>query len=217
MKRKLAILALTAAACMSSLAEAGTSIQNQPGPAQGGIGGPGSAAPGGGVEPPRYFQLPPEPEARADDLRLNGRCNEAIPIYGALADLGRGYELAEFNLGQCLIEVSKNAQDAQQAANLKREAARHILKAANTGLPNAQLALVTVYLDGVGIGSDPVEAGKWSLIYHSNGTRMALGLPDVPSEVQARLDAALTDKTWSDAQSRAAAWTPPTLNVNTDN
>jgi hypothetical protein len=70
---------------------------------------------------------------------------------------------------------------------------------------------VLLYLDGTGVAPDPVEAEKWALLYHSNGIRLALGLPDVPPDVKDRLDTTLTDATRREAQSRADAWTPPQL------
>ena len=175
--------------------------------------GTGSMDPGAAPEQPSpSVQLPTEPEAWADDLRLNGKCQQAIPIFRRLADKGAGYELAEFHLGLCLFDVSKTEPDAQRAASLKHEAAECILKAANKGLPNAQISLVTIYLDGNGVDSDPVTAGMWSLIYNDNGARFAIGLPHISPELQARLDSVLTEKTWAEAQSRADAWLPASQN-----
>ncbi len=67
---------------------------------------------------------------------------------------------------------------------------------------------MSLYLDGVGVASDPVEAGKWSLIYHANGARYVIGLKDVPGALQARLDGVLDPTRWAEAQARANAWTP---------
>lgn len=158
---------------------------------------------------PQTYKLPPEPEARADDYRMQGRCNAAMPIYRALAAQGTGYELAEYNLGRCLLDTAAKQADPQAAAAMRLEAVQWTVKAANSGLPNAQNALVSVYLDGVGIAADPVEAGKWSLLYHSNGSRRLYGLPDTTPAVQARLDAALNDQSWAQAKARANAWNPP--------
>jgi hypothetical protein len=156
----------------------------------------------------RNITLPPEPEARADGYRLQGRCDVAVPIYRALVSQGTGYELAEFNLGRCLLEQAKNTPDAAAAATLRHEAADWTVRAANSNLPNAQNGLIAMYLDGEGLAADPVEAGKWSLLYHGNATRRMYGLPDVDPGLQARLDSVLTEKTWAVAQSRAAAWSP---------
>lgn len=152
--------------------------------------------------------VPPEPEARADGYRLQGRCDVAIPIYRALINQGTGYELAQFNLGRCLLDTAKKAPDPATAESMKREAADWTLKAANRGLPNAQNGLASMYLDGEGVTADPVEAGKWSLLYHGNAARRMYGLPDIAPALQTRLDGALNEKNWDAAQARAAAWSP---------
>jgi hypothetical protein len=149
---------------------------------------------------------PAEPVARADGYRLRGRCDVAIPIYRALANQGTGYELAEFNLGRCLLETAKKAPDPATAESMKREAGAWTLKAANRGLPNAQNAMASMYLDGEGVTANSVEAGKWSLLYHDNAARRMYGLPDIAPALQARLDAALNEKNWDDAKARAQAW-----------
>jgi hypothetical protein len=152
--------------------------------------------------------LPPEPQARADGYRLQGRCDVAIPIYRALINQGTGYELSEFNLGRCLLETAKKAPDPASAEAQKREAADWTLKAGNKGLPNAQNGLIAMYLDGQGVAADPVEAGKWSLLYHGNAARRMYGLPDVTPALQARLDSVLNEKSWAQAQARADTWSP---------
>lgn len=156
--------------------------------------------------------LPTDPEARAEALRLSGKCPEAIPILRPLANRGAGYAIAQFHLGLCLFDVSKKDPDPEHAAKLKHEAAEWILQSANTGFPNAQFSLVIMYLDGYGTKADPVEAGKWSLIYHDNSMRDAIGLPDISEELQARLDKVLNEKSWAEAQSRADNWSPESQN-----
>jgi len=151
------------------------------------------------------------PEQRAEELRLAGKCQQAIPIYRHMVALG-GFEIAQFHLGLCLLDVSKTESDAQRAAALKQEAANIIIKAANGGLANAQIQLVSLYLDGIGVPVDPVEAGKWALIYHANGSRFVISLPDISPELQARLDGVLNATSWAEAQSRANSWSPPTRN-----
>jgi hypothetical protein len=175
----------------------------------GGMGIPGDG-PSAGERAPQTVQsdVPSGAEGRAEDLRLQGKCDEAIPIFRAVASRGAGFEIGRYNLGLCLLDIAKAQSDAQRAASLAREGAANIKMAADGALPGAQLKLVSLYLDGIGVTADPVEAGMWSLIYHANGTRIVLGLPNISSELQARLDAALTAKTWAQAQSRADAWQP---------
>jgi len=198
MKRILAFAVLSAALCLGS-----------PASAQMGSGRPtDQPIDPSGDQMPTQTQLPADPEGKAEDLRLAGRCPEAIPILRRLAEGGDGYELAQYNLGLCLLDVAKVEADAQRAASLKLEGSALILKAANHNLPKAQVSLAEMYLSGIGVDRDPVEAGKWSLIYRANGTRFALGLPNISADLQARLDAVLTDTTWAEARARADAWTP---------
>jgi hypothetical protein len=199
MNWKLAIMILAVAMCASS----GSLAQYS-----GRQGGVGPIDPQGQESPPSTTpEAPPDPEAHAEELRLNGQCDRAIPIFRRLAARG-GFEIAEFNLGLCLIDISRTEPDAQRSASLKAEGASNILAAANSGLANAQIKLVSLYLDGTGVASDPLEAGKWALIYHSNGSRFVISLPDISPELQARLDKVLTPTNWAEAQSRANSWTP---------
>lgn len=157
---------------------------------------------------PQQIQLPPDPEGKAVELRLHGRCNEAIPILRNLTAINQNDEIARFNLGQCLIDVAKSDTDKSRAAHNAHEGAQWMLEAANHGLPNAQEGLVAVFLDGLGVQRSAVEAGKWSLIYHGNGTRFALGMPDIPDDLQARLDQALNEQGWQEAQAGADEFSP---------
>ncbi|HTP78381.1 MAG TPA: hypothetical protein VMJ73_15565 [Rhizomicrobium sp.] len=198
MKRILTVAVTVLAVCVSSSSFAQYGGRQQVGP----IDPEGHAS-----APSSTSDAPPDPEAQAEDLRLHGQCDKAIPIFRRLAARG-GFELAQFNLGLCLIDVGKKESDAQRSASLKAEGAGDVLAAANSGLANAQLKLVTLYLDGVGVASDPLEAGKWALIYHSNGSRFVISLPDISPELQARLDGVLTATSWAEAQARADAWSP---------
>jgi len=200
MKSRLAIIVLSLTVCWS-----GGAIAQQ-----------GLKGPTGNIDPEgqsdtvlRAPRAPLDPEQRAEELRLAGKCQQAIPIYRRMVARG-GFEIAQFHLGLCLLDVSKTEPDAQRAAALKQEAADTIIKAANGGLANAQIQLVSLYLDGLGVTADPVEAGKWALIYHANGSRFVIHLPDISPELQARLDGVLTGTRWAEAQSRANSWSPTT-------
>ncbi len=203
MKRKLAIAVFSAALCFGPQAFATGMYQPD---------GVQPIDPKGDQEP-QTIKLPPDPEGKAENLRLEGKCQEAIPILRSLAANDRD-DIAKFNLGQCLLDVTKTDPDAQRAARYKREGAAWLLKAANKGMPNAQSSLIGVYLDGAGVPRDPIEAGKWSLLYHSNGMRLAIGMKDISPELQAKLDSALTEQSWRQAQSRADEWSPQDVSVD---
>jgi len=196
MKRELAAAAFSLAMCLGPVAFAAPRDDV------------GSIDPGGDHDPSEnQVQLPPDPEGKAVELRLAGKCDQAIPILRRLSD---GDDIADYNLGLCLIDVGRAAHDPAQQS----EGAKWILKAANDGLPNAQSSLVSVYLDGSGVAKDAIEAGKWSLLYQENGTRMAIGMPDLPAALQSRLDGAMNDQSWAEAQNRASSWTPTSRRAN---
>jgi hypothetical protein len=206
MNHKLAIAVLSAIVCFESEAQAQMSGQMGH---HGGSHAKSSTSNSGNSRP--------DQEAKAEEFRLDGKCEEAIPIFRTLAAKGVGYEISEFNLGLCLFDIGKAELDPQRAESFKHEAAAWILKAANQDFPNAQRSLVAIYLGGDGVDIDPVEAGKWSLIYHANGMRLAIGLPDNPPDLQARLDSVLNEKTWAEAQSRATTWSAGSQNGNAKN
>lgn len=161
---------------------------------------------------PRRRQAPPLPQGhrdrrnplgRAEDLRLAGRCDKAVPILRGIVDSPRRSGIAEYNLGLCLLDLAKTGANATKQ---RHQGAKWIVRAANDGFDMAQKKAVSLYLDGVGVKADPVEAEKWALLYHRNGTRMALGLPGLSSKVRSRLDARLSDAQRSKAESRAMSW-----------
>jgi len=181
-----------------------------------GLAAPAQAQHGGGAlsgskQPEGYTPLPKsppgDPEGTAEDLALNGRCDKAIPILRRLATRS-DFAISWYHLGECLLTVADAERDATRAADLRKEGAGWILRAAGAGFGEAEARAVTLCLDGVGVASDPVEAEKWAIIYHHNGLRTAIGLPDIMPEVSSRLDAALNDNTRAEAEARADSWAP---------
>jgi hypothetical protein len=143
----------------------------------------------------------------AEDLRLKGKCDKAVPILRSIVDSSGDTEISQFNLGLCLLDLARAERDAPKAADLRNEAAEWIVRAANAGFAKAQAEAVVLYLDGTGVAADPVEAKKWALLYHSNPLRFTIALPDIAADVSDRLDAALTDAKRAEARARANAWT----------
>lgn len=148
-----------------------------------------------------------DPEGIAEDLRLEGHCDRALPILRRLANNTTGYELSQFNLGLCLFDLAKKDKDPAQTAAMNKEGAQWILTAANAGLGQAQQEAVVLYLDGLGVTADPVEAGKWAYLYHDNGSRLVLGQPDISADLRGRLDAVLVGTKRKEAHLRADNWT----------
>ena len=148
-----------------------------------------------------------DPEGIAEDLRLAGHCDRAMPILQRLANNRTGYELSQFNLGLCLFDLAKKEKDPAQAASMNKEGAGWILMAADGGLGKAQQEAVVLYLDGLGVSADPVEAGKWAYLYHDNGSRLVLHQPDLSPDLRGRLDAVLVGPKRREARQRADNWT----------
>jgi TPR repeat protein len=156
----------------------------------------------------------PKPTSRdagaiAEGLRVEGKCDKAVPMLRPIAERGAGHEIAQHDLGLCLFDLAKADGDAKHAGEERGEAAQWVLRAANGGFAKAQALLVTLYLDGNGVAADPVEAEKWALLYHRNGMRLAIGLPDIVPDVRKRLDA-LSEAQESEARKRADDWAPVT-------
>lgn len=149
--------------------------------------------------------------AIAEDLRMQGKCDKAVPMLRLVVERGSGYQISQFDLGECLLDMAKAQPDAKKAADMRNEGVMWILRSADGGFNKAQAAAVILYLDGTGVAADPIEAEKWAMLYHSNGIRLALGLPDLKQDVKDRLDTVLTDTTRHEAKKRADAWTPPQL------
>lgn len=146
--------------------------------------------------------------ALAEDMRLKGECDKAVPILRRLSERGAGFEISQLDLGLCLFDLAKLEPDATKAGALRADGANWVLHAANTGFAKAQAKAVSLYLDATGVAADPVEAQKWALLYHDNGMRLGFGLPDIAPDLRKRLDAALDDAGRAAARKRARDWAP---------
>ena len=182
-----------------------------PAPALAQMGGARGAAP---IIPKGAEQIRPgrreraDPEGEAEDLRLAGKCDRAVPILRRLVDGPHSFPISRYNLGLCLLDLAAANKNAAEAAGQRKEGATWIVRAADAGFGQAEAKAVGLYLDGIGVPADPVEAEKWALIYRSNGMRFTLHLPDIAPSIRHRLDATLTDAQQSEAQARADAWEP---------
>ena len=132
---------------------------------------------------------------KALDHKDKTSCAAAIPQFEGFARRGRGYEVAQLQLGECLIETGEAA-----------EGAAWILKAANSRLAQAQTEAARVYLDGAGVAADPAEAGKWYLLAARNPLLALSGSRDDFRALEKRLRERLKDADWSAARARADAW-----------
>jgi len=145
--------------------------------------------------------------------KQNGDCGRAIPLLKPMAERGHGFEVAQFQLGQCYLETARGAS-AAQAAEDRAAAAGWIIKAANSEVPGAQEMAARLYADGTGVASDPIEAAKWFLLVSRNPTRGIFGPVILDAEFEQQLRRRLSDDDWKKAQARADQWQPVEQPVN---
>jgi hypothetical protein len=179
--------------------------------AQGMPGGPMTGPDVGTAVPPdpRRDRPPNNPvdeaQATAEQLRLQGRCDLAIPKLRAY--VGRaGSEIPQYNLGLCLLDLAKTAPTPDAAISMRKEGALWLLRSANAGFARAQAQAVVLYFDGTGVDKDSVEAEKWVLLYQHNAMRSILRMPDLAQDLQDKVDASLDAAGRATAEARADTW-----------
>ncbi len=97
--------------------------------------------------------------ARAMQFKAYERCAEAVPLFRCLAKRGRGYELAQYHLGQCLLTLRRTSTDEAGKADHWTKATAWTRLAADAGLAEAQGALALMLVDSQNTETDPTQAG----------------------------------------------------------
>jgi len=149
-----------------------------------------------------------DPYQKALQYKQDSECDRAIPLLEPLADRGHGFEVAQYQLGTCYLERARNDSSPERAANLRKNAAEWLLKAANSGDPGAQEQAIRLYADGTGVGADAVEAAKWFIILESNPLRRLYGPLILDADLEQALRQKLGDSGWAEARARAKEWRP---------
>ena len=157
----------------------------------------------------RPVQGPPTDEyQRAMTYKEHADCAHAIPLLEPLAKRGYGFEVAQYALGQCMIETARTAASPADAARARTGGAEWILKAANSQIPAAQQEAIHLYEDGIGVDADPLEAGKWLLLLQRNPMRRVVGPAVIDPDLEQSLKKKLTASQWTEAEARANRWQP---------
>lgn len=172
-------------------------------------GGTAADRSGGSRQSQAQAAVPSDPYERALQVKEKSGCRQAIPVLEPIAARGRGYEVAQFQLGECYIETAPTAGAARAIEETRAKGARFIVAAANAQLPSAQEQAVRLYLDAIGVAADPVEAGKWYLLLQRNPRRSLFGPAKIDAQLEARLRHDLTGPEWAKARLRADQWQPP--------
>ncbi|MEO1241659.1 MAG: hypothetical protein AAFX54_07090 [Pseudomonadota bacterium] len=175
--------------------------------------GPREAGPAPGIQQPGRLL------AMARDTQAKRGCKSAIPAYRVISSFGDGYDIAQYELGACLLEnVSENPAET---ALFREEAALWLRRAAWAGNARAQLKLAEALSGAAGYGHalapNPEEALAWSAVYRENAKRDLYDLPNIPERVSEHLNATLDNEAQQRASQFAddfaaikmAAFTPP--------
>ncbi len=196
----------------------------------GGAGGRGPGGPGGdrsgpprdGMSGAKYAKKGGPRGARGGELffsqalafKNDGACDEAVPLFRRLADMGYGYEIAQFHLGDCLLMLAAAADDASQAELHQFHALYWLLKAGNSNNADAQGRLAALYLDGEIVDQSRVDAAKWYLLYMRNPIQLKIGAAPLRPGLERYLLDELRPQEWAAAMEAADAWTVITQEIN---
>ena len=139
------------------------------------------------------LQQPGKLLSLARDTQAKKGCTQAIPAYRVISSFGDGYDVAQYELGACLLEATSD--NPAEIKLFKEEASFWLRRAAWAGNARAQLKLAQI-LSGTenlthGGSANPEEAMAWSIIYEENAKRDLYDLPEISERVASHLSATL--------------------------
>lgn len=117
----------------------------------------------------------------ARTLAASEGCDEAIPVYRVLAAYGRNFEIAQYELGQCLLDGSPSSLD-------RREAMVWLERAAFAGHGEAQKELAEIGF----AGGDHAAALGWALVFNEQNDTSIAPMQDFSAPFMDRLKAGLS-------------------------
>ena len=100
-----------------------------------------------------------------------------------------------------LSELLNRPAGANERRRIRNTAAWWYLQAARCGHVVAQLNLGELYLHGIGVQRDPVQAWLWLGLAANAGNLWAAGLRD-------RVWGTMKPSQWAEAEARLSAWSP---------
>ncbi len=180
--------------------------QRQAGPTQGSKG----KGPGAGIDQAERLL------ATGRQIRAEKGCAAAAPTYRVIASFGEGYEVAQYELGACLLEIE--GESARETALFREEGLFWLRRAAYADNARAQWRLANT-LSGApaavshGPAPEPGKALGWALVYKENAAHELYGLAPVNPNVLAHLHASLPDDAIARAEAFAAKFKPISMAV----
>lgn len=136
-----------------------------------------------------------------------GNCVEAIPTFKRMAAWGRGFEVAQFQLGDCYLQIAQDKQDPERA-EFETKGFTWVEKAAQSNQADAQASLANLYLVGTGADKDLIEAGKWLVIFDRNAAVSFTSSAEMNASIRVQIEAALSSAEWVEAKANARVWMP---------
>lgn len=143
------------------------------------------------------------------DLKNGGDCKGAIEKLRPVANLGPGYENAQFALGDCLLPP-KN----EYGSDKYFESLMWLTRSADGGWSEAQGKLAQVYALGPANHLNLDEAAFWFALYRANASTARVGFTPMSADFEAATANAIGVERLKAAEPRVAkwqrkAWIPP--------
>jgi hypothetical protein len=155
------------------------------------------------IKPAPDSQLLLNPYEAALQLEQNGDYAHAIELLEPEAKQGHGFEMAQLELGKCYLATANKAATPDAAVEATKKGAVWIETAATSGLAAAQEQMARLFIEGGRFKVEPVEAGKWYVLWKGNPNRyQAISKPFDP-KLEQKLKATLTDAQWDQARQAA--------------
>jgi len=169
-----------------------------------------------GAPPPDSALAPELPAVSEDDagrltsharrLREEKGCAAAAAAFRVIAGMGEGQEVAQHELGECLMEI--DGASPTETALFRQEGQLWLTRAAHAGNARAQRRLVVEMAAPASPLHDAGGALKWALVYDKNPTADLYGYKALPATLVPGLKAALTPAEITEAESFAATFAP---------
>lgn len=136
-----------------------------------------------------------------------GNCLEAVQVFERMASWGRGFEVAQFQLGDCYLQLAQDRLEPEHT-EFETKGFTWVEKAAQSNQADAQASLAGLYLAGTGTDKDLIEAAKWSVIFERNAAVSFTSSAEMDEDIRARIEQSLSPTQWAEARSQARAWMP---------
>ncbi|MBI1365536.1 MAG: hypothetical protein GC153_06215 [Alphaproteobacteria bacterium] len=147
--------------------------------------------------------------AFARETRQAKGCEAALADYRVIAAMGEGFEAAQDELGECLLEAP--GASAIETTLRREEALFWLRRAAYAGNARAQRALAELYAGPKNPEHSDLEALKWALLYEANPDASLYGYKDFPRTFVPGLKGVLSPEAVEEAQAFVKNFTPVRL------